>query len=105
MKHLVTIRRRDGVPIPPEAVAGILAAQREWLEEKVEEGVLDCAYVFAQGSGGMGIINADSAEELSDTLASAPAFVLAAIEIQPLAPVATIEHQVRALRRGIETVA
>lgn len=105
MKYLVTFRRRDGVPIPPEAVAGILHAQRGWLDEMIEDRVFDCAYVFAQGSGGIAIVNADSNEELSEMLASAPAFVLVAIEVQPLAAVATLENAVRALQQMMEKVA
>jgi muconolactone delta-isomerase len=105
MKYLVTIRRRDGVPIPPEAIAGILHAQQGWIEEKVEEGVFDCAYALAQGSGGMAIVNADSGEELSEILASSPAFVLVAIEVQPLASIATLGNGVRALQHLTEKVA
>jgi muconolactone delta-isomerase len=102
MKFLVTIRRRDGVPIPPDAIASMMAAQEKWLEAKVDDGVFDSAYVFAQGSGGIGIVNAETAEELSELLSSAPAFVLAAIDVQPLAPVSTLGDQVRALERVLE---
>lgn len=105
MKYLVTVRRRDAVQIPPEAIAGILHAQREWLEDKVDEGEFDCAYVFVQGSGGVAIVNADSGEELSELLASSPAFVLVAFEVQPLAPVATLENAVSALHRLTEKAA
>jgi muconolactone delta-isomerase len=105
MKYLVTIRRRDGVPIPPDAIAGMLMAQREWLEARIDAGDLDCAYVFAQGSGGIGIANADSAEELSEMLTSSPAFVLASIEVQPLADISTLAHATEALRRVAAVVA
>jgi muconolactone delta-isomerase len=105
VKYLVTIKRRDGVPIPPEAIGDILGAQRGWLEDRVDEGVFDCAYVFAQGSGGIAIVNADSGEELSEILASSPAFVLVAIEVQPLAAVATLANAVEALQRVRERVA
>ncbi len=105
MKYWVTFRRRDGVPIPPDAIAGILQAQRGWLEEKIDDGVFDCAYVLAQGSGGMAIVNADSGEELSEMLASSPAFVIVAIDVQPLAPVATLENHVRALQHLMERAA
>lgn len=105
MKYWVTFRRRDGVPIPPEAIARILQAQRGWLEEKIDDGVFDCAYVFAQGSGGMAIVNANSGEELSELLASSPAFVIVAIDVQPLAPVATLENHSHALQQMMERVA
>jgi hypothetical protein len=59
MKYLVTVRRRDGGPAPPpEALAGMLLTQRDWLQEKLDDGTFDVSYGFAQG--GVGIVNADS---------------------------------------------
>ena len=99
MKYLVTFRRREGVPVSPEAIAGILVAQRDWMREKEGEGVFDCAYVLAQGSGGIAIVNADSGEELSEILTGSPAFVIVAIDVQPLADVSTLENATHALRQ------
>jgi muconolactone delta-isomerase len=100
MKYLVTTRRRDGVPVPPEAIAGLLLAQRDWLQEKIDEEVLDVAYTFAQGGGGIGIANADSGEELNEILTSAPLFGLSQIDVQPLADIATLENMANAMRRA-----
>ena len=52
MKYLVTMRRRDGVPMPPDAIAGMLLAQRDWLQQKVEEDVFDAAELMAELGGG-----------------------------------------------------
>ena len=99
MKYLVTMRRRDGVPVPPEAIAGMLLAQRDWLQEKVADGTLDVAYTFAQTGGGIGIANAETGEELAAIIASSPVFAVANIEAQPLADVTTLEVASEALRR------
>jgi hypothetical protein len=50
MKYLVTVRRRDGVPVPPDAVAGRLLAQRDWIQERIDDGTFDVGYTLAQGS-------------------------------------------------------
>ena len=98
MKYLVTMRRRDGVPVPPDAIAGMLLAQRDWLQQKVEEDVFDAAYTFAQGGGGVAIVNAASGEELSQILTSSPVFGITNIELQPLADISALENAANALR-------
>ena len=98
MKYLVTMRRRDGVPVPPDAIAGMLLAQRDWLQQKIEEDVVDAAYVFAQGGGGVSIVNAASGEELSQILTSSPVFGITNIELQPLADISALENTAQALR-------
>jgi len=64
MKFLVMTTRRQA-PIPPEAIARILLAQREWFEEHLSEGTFDCVYGYPQGGGGVAIVNADTTEVLS----------------------------------------
>jgi hypothetical protein len=100
MKFLVTVTpSQGGPPIPPGAVAEMLSAQRDWLNQNVENGTLDCAYGFV-GGGGMGIANADSAEELHALIVGSPGFVIGDFEVRPLGEVsATIEAGVAALRR------
>jgi muconolactone delta-isomerase len=100
MKYLATMRRRDGVPMPPDVIAGMLLAQRDWLQHKVDEGIFDVAYVFAQGGGGVGIVNADSGEELSRILTSSPVFAMANIELQPLADPSALENAAHALQHA-----
>jgi len=96
MKYLVTFARRDGVPLPPESIADILRTQREWIEDRIG-GSIDCGYVFAQGAGGIAIVNAESNEALAELVASAPAFLIANVEVKPLASMSALEHAARAL--------
>ena len=100
MKYLVTVRRRDAVSIPPEAIAGMLLAQRDWLQEKIDDETFDAAYTFAQGGGGIGIVNADSGEDLNEILTSSPLFGTSHIEVQPLADLSVLENSANALRRS-----
>jgi muconolactone delta-isomerase len=99
MKYLVTMRRRE-VPVQPDALAGMLLAQRDWLKEQVAAGTFDTAYTFAQAGGGIGIVNADSGEELNSILTSSPLFGVASMEVQPLADISTLENAAAGLRRA-----
>jgi muconolactone delta-isomerase len=99
MKYLVMFRRRD-VPVPPEVVAEMLVAQRDWAQEKVGDGTLDCAYIFAVGGGGIGIVNADSGDELHDLVSSSPVFPITQVEIEPLAEVSNLTVAAGALQRA-----
>jgi muconolactone delta-isomerase len=100
MKFLVTQRRRDGVPVPPDAIAGLLRAQSEYLDEQMRIGTVDVAYGLPQGGGGLAIVNADSAEQLNEILVASPLFMLTNIEVQPLADIhATLAAAASALQR------
>ena len=70
MKYLITARQRRSVP--PEQAVSLFQAAREWLSAQLADGRLDCNYVFADTSGGCGILNADSHEEAFDTLLAHP---------------------------------
>jgi hypothetical protein len=105
MKYLVTVRRRDGVPAPPEAIAGMLHAQHDWLQEKLDEGTFDIAYTFAQGGGGIGIVNAETGDELNEIITSSPLFGISQIEVQPLAGLGAIDNAATALSRGASVTA
>ena len=100
MKFLVTVRRRDGVPAPREAVAGMLHAQRDWMQEKLDEGTFDTAYTFAQGGGGIGIVNAETGDELNEIITSSPLFGISEVEVQPLAGIGAIDNAANAISRG-----
>ena len=101
MKYLVTVKRRDNVPVPPEAVGGILSAQRDWIRERLADGTFDVAYGFPQGGGGIAILNAESAEELSDILIGSPVFAIAELTAQPLAEIdVTLGNAIQALQRA-----
>jgi muconolactone delta-isomerase len=99
MKFLVTVTPRQ-VPMPPGMIADLLTAQRDWLNEKVNDGTLDCAYGFV-GGGGCGIANADSHEEMHALIVGSPGFVLSDSEVRPLGDLnETIGAGVEALRRA-----
>jgi muconolactone delta-isomerase len=100
VKYLVVQRRRDGVQVPPDAVAGMLLAQRDWLDEKIQDGAFDVAYGLAQGGGGVAIVNADTPERLNEILTESPLFGISNVELTPLADVhTTIGNGVRAMQR------
>jgi muconolactone delta-isomerase len=99
MKSLVIMRRRDGVPIPPDVVAGMLLAHRDWVQENLADGTFDAAYTFAQGGGGIAIVNAESGEDVHRIVTGSPLFGLSNIELQPLADITALEDAANALRR------
>jgi muconolactone delta-isomerase len=100
MKYLVTTRRRDGVSLPPDVIAGMLLAQRDWVEQSLADGTFDAAYTFAQGGGGIAIVNAESGEELHRIATSSPLFGVSNVEVQPLAAISSLEQAAAALRRA-----
>ena len=100
MKYLVTVKRRDNVSMPPEAIAGILNGQREWIRDKLADGTFDAAFSFPQGGGGVAIVNADSAEELNGIITSGPVFAISDQTVQPLADIdVALGNAVEALQR------
>jgi muconolactone delta-isomerase len=100
MKFLVTVTPRQVAPMPPGAIAEALSAQRDWLRQKLEDGTLDCAYGLI-GGGGVGIVNADSVEEMHALLVGSPAFPVGEYEVRPLGDFSeTIDAGIAALRRA-----
>jgi muconolactone delta-isomerase len=89
MKFLIVATRRDQMPAPPAALAGMLAAQRDWLTEQVDDGRIDVVYGFPQG-GGVAIADAADADELNTVLMSSPAFWINDWDIRPLAAIDTV---------------
>jgi len=105
MKFLVMTTRRQNAPIPPDKIAQLLNAQREWFEEHVSDGTFDCAYGYPQGGGGVGIVNADTTEELNDLITGSPLFPIADFEIRPLTDVSVaLENGAKALERGVAAI-
>jgi hypothetical protein len=83
----------------------MLHAQRDWLQEKLDEGTFDIAYTFAQGGGGIGIVNAETGDELNEIITSSPLFGISQIEVQPLAGIGAIENAANAIARGATVTA
>ena len=79
MKFLVTV-----MPRPALAPLELVEAGRNWVEQKLKDGTLDCVYGFPTG-GGIGIENANSHDELMRNLTSYPLFPFVEMTVQPLA--------------------
>lgn len=82
MKFLVIRKPRVGTGMTP--TAKIFREQKQFLLNAVKEGRIDCIYAIPGGGGTVGIGNADSAEQLHESLARSPMFIFSEFEIHPL---------------------
>ena len=83
MKFLFTAK--SGRPqLPLEQRLPMLQASKEWIAERLKDGIYDCSYVFLEG-GGMSIGNYDSLEDAFAGLVDYPARSLFDWEVKPLA--------------------
>jgi muconolactone delta-isomerase len=99
MKFLVIVTPKD-VPMPPGMVADLLAAQKDWLDQRMADGTAEAVHGFI-GGGGMGILNVDSHEQAHALLVESPGFPIADYEVTPLADFGpTIDVAVGTLRRA-----
>lgn len=83
MKFLVITSRRQQLTVPPDAMVGMLAAQREWIRDRVEDGTIETIYGFPHG-GGVAIVNADDGDELASRLMASPAYMTLDWDVRPL---------------------
>ena len=103
MKHLVIVTPKE-TPFPTRLIAENLAETREWLEKHIDDGMVECAYGFVTG-GGVGIVNADSAESLNEFLLDSPSFANSDIDVRPLAEIdSSLARAADAMRRAAETL-
>jgi muconolactone delta-isomerase len=82
MKFLVIRKPRIGTPIMPTSKN--IREQKEGALNGVKQKNLDCIYAVPGGGGTVAIANADSIEQLNDTLANTPLFLFSEWEIRPL---------------------
>ena len=82
MKFLVT-GKLGPTPMPPQQAAAILQAGKDWFSARLADGRIDCHYVFPE-SGGFAITNADSNEEVLDSLVEYPLYPFMTWEVRPL---------------------
>ena len=75
------------LPVPPEKGAELYQAAEEWIAERLEDGRMDCAYVFADG-GGLAISNAETHEQVFDELISYPLYPFFRWEVRLLCDLA-----------------
>jgi len=83
MKFLV-MAKRNQMPMQPEMGIAVFQAAKEWEKAQLASGKMDLRYNYADGSGGFGIVNGDSHEEVYDTLLEAPYFAFMDWEVIPL---------------------
>jgi hypothetical protein len=99
MKYLTTALPGT-MPVPPEQAAGLYQAASEWIEAGLADGRFECVYLFPDG-GGIAIGNADSHEEVFETLLSYPMYAFFNWEVKPLCePGRTFAAIQEALLRG-----
>ena len=97
MKFLMLSELLTEVP-PPEDLSAVLQAAREYINDALAEGRLDCIYMYASGRQGVLIINAESHEEVCDWLQAHPAYPNWDFEIHPLVG---IDHFLDAILEGL----
>jgi muconolactone delta-isomerase len=82
VKYLVV--GTTGEQVPLKKAAAIWRAAKEWMRLKMENGMFDCHFVFADSSGGFIVSNAKSHEEVEESLMDFPAFPIVQWEVTPL---------------------
>jgi muconolactone delta-isomerase len=99
MKFLVIVTPRP-VPLPPNVIADLLTAQKDWLKQRIADGTVETLYGFV-GGGGIGIANVDSHEQMNELLVSSPAFPITDFEVKPIGDFeTTLDAGVAALRQA-----
>ena len=82
MKFLVTTKAHA---VQQGMTSAIVQATQEMADRDIKNGVIDVLYAFADGSGSVGIANADSGEALAQSLLGLPAAPFFDFEARPLA--------------------
>ena len=83
MKFLIFVKPLPGAPGPENPVA-LLQADKEWINARLADGSVDCAYNVIgskQGIGGVVIANADSHEALVEQILAYPRYLFFDFEI------------------------
>jgi len=86
MKFLILTKPLPGAPKQENPVA-VSRAGKEWINARLADGSVDCAYNVIgskQGIGAVAIANADSHEALAELVLSFPAYPFFDLEILPL---------------------
>ena len=82
MKFLVIRKPRVSGSITPTSKA--IREHKENALNALKRGTLECIYGVPGGGGSVAIANADSAEQLNETLANTPLFLFSEFEVRPL---------------------
>ena len=70
--------------MPMERAADIYQAAKQWMGAQLANGRFDCHYIFSETGGGFVISNADSHEEVTDSLLEYPLYPFLSWEVKPL---------------------
>ena len=82
MKFLIIRKPRLGTGMAP--TSKVIREHKETVLNGVKQGRIDCIYAIPGGGGSVAIGNAESAEQLQETLASSPMFLFSEFEVRPL---------------------
>ena len=72
MKFLVSGTPKN-IQIPPEMGVQLYQAAIEWVQDRIDDGRIECHYAFP-GGGGFAIVNHDTHELLSDEIMNYPLY-------------------------------
>ncbi len=97
MKFLTIVIQKQ--PPPPEMMPALVEATIQWMAWAKGSGKFDAIYSVAGQSGGLGIANLDSLEELDDIIQGYPMTPFCNVQVFPLSDVdhalATMREQVK----------
>lgn len=101
MMFLVIQRTRPGLAITPEMFDPFLASF-EYLKDLQKKGVIKSLWAFGSGSGGCGISDVQSADQLCQILMGSPVSGFVDYEVHPLT---SIDVVAEIMRKGKEAAA
>lgn len=97
MKFLITTKQTS-MP-PPEMTFALMDAMDGWVAERRASGKLDSIWSFAGLSGGGGVVDVDSHEELDEIMSTFPWAPFSSIEIYALSD---LDHSLKVFRAAVE---
>ena len=74
--------------LPPQLAEPLFVASKQWLADKKNDGTIDITHGFPEG-GGLSIANANSHEDLMNTIRDFPLFPFVDWDIRPLVDINT----------------
>jgi muconolactone delta-isomerase len=82
MRFLVTTKTK--FPMPPEAAPGLMDALSAWASKYTENGKMEAVWADAGRTGGGGILNVASPEELDAIMIEFPVGPFSEVEVVPI---------------------
>jgi muconolactone delta-isomerase len=101
MMFLVIQRMKPGLALTPEMIDPYLASF-EYYKDLEKKGIIKSLWAFVDGSGGGGIADVPSADQIYQILAGSPVSGLVDFEVYPLT---TIDVVVETMRKAKEAAA